>query len=561
MLALVLGVSGMAQALSGYATSFKTKYPSSPLSSLSTVSGQAGNLCTVCHGVSGGARNTYGSNFASSTIGNHTYNAALEAADSDVDGFSNLAEITAGTFPGNAASKPAAGDTTAPTVSTFTIPATATSLTVSIMSFMANDNVGVAGYKVTETSTAPLASATGWSATAPANYTFATAGAKTLYAWAKDAAGNVSLSKSASVTITITVADTTAPTVSAFTIPATATSLMVAITTLTATDNTAVTGYKLTETATAPLAGATGWSATKPANYTFATAGAKTLYAWARDAAGNVSLSKSASVTITITINGAMLYGNNCAGCHGNLATSSKKGRTAVQIQDAITGDAGGMGYLSTLTSAEVQAIADVLADPDRMAIFSNGMWYIDLNGNGVWDGPSVDRLYNFGGGMPGAGGVRGDWDGTGTKRIGVYADGTWYLDMNGNGSWDGATVDSMASFGKGLAGAMAVTGDWDGSGNDKLGVYADGVWYLDMNGNGSWDGTPVDNMLVFGRGVAGAVPATGAWDGSGGDKLGVYSNGVWYLDMNGNGSWDGASVDRTTTFGFSGAKPMGGKW
>src|SRR3990172_212857 len=33
VLALVLGVSGMAQALSGYATSFKTKYPSSPLSS------------------------------------------------------------------------------------------------------------------------------------------------------------------------------------------------------------------------------------------------------------------------------------------------------------------------------------------------------------------------------------------------------------------------------------------------------------------------------------------------------------------------------------------------
>ena len=37
-----------------------------------------------------------------------------------------------------------------------------------------------------------------------------------------------------------------------------------------------------------------------PASYTFATAGSKTLYAWAKDAAGNVSTSRSASVSITL---------------------------------------------------------------------------------------------------------------------------------------------------------------------------------------------------------------------------------------------------------------------
>lgn len=98
------------------------------------------------------------------------------------------------------------GDTTAPTVTAFTLPASSTSLTVSINSFTATDDVGVTGYMVTSSSTAPTASASGWSTSAPTSYAFAsstTAGTKTLYAWAKDAAGNVSASRSASVTISI----------------------------------------------------------------------------------------------------------------------------------------------------------------------------------------------------------------------------------------------------------------------------------------------------------------------------------------------------------------------
>ncbi len=92
-------------------------------------------------------------------------------------------------------------DTTLPTVLSFTVPATSASLTVSISSFTASDNVGVTGYLVNESATKPLASATGWSAGAPTTYSAGSTGAKTLYAWAKDAAGNVSASRSAGVTI------------------------------------------------------------------------------------------------------------------------------------------------------------------------------------------------------------------------------------------------------------------------------------------------------------------------------------------------------------------------
>ena len=62
---------------------------------------------------------------------------------------------------------------------------------------------------------------------------------------------------------------------------------------------------------------------------------------------------------------GATLYANDCAGCHGALASSSKAGRSAAQIQAAIDANYGGMGSLN-LTATEIQAIADALAPAPR---------------------------------------------------------------------------------------------------------------------------------------------------------------------------------------------------
>jgi phosphodiesterase/alkaline phosphatase D-like protein len=190
------------------------------------------------------------------------------------------------------------GDATPPAVTAFTIPSTTATLTVPINSFTATDNVAVTGYMTTESSTPPSAAAGGWSATAPGSYTFTSGGSKTLYGWAKDAAGNVSAGRSASVVITLS--DAIPPVVTTFTIPATATTLTVPITSFTATDNVSVTGYTVNESATTPSPDAAGWSVTIPSSYTFTTAGSKTLYSWAKDAAGNVSSSVSRSVIITI---------------------------------------------------------------------------------------------------------------------------------------------------------------------------------------------------------------------------------------------------------------------
>ena len=88
-----------------------------------------------------------------------------------------------------------------------------------------------------------------------------------------------------------------------------------------------------------------------------------------------------------------------------------------------------------------------------------------------------------------------------------MYAEGVWYLDLNGNGAWDGTPTDALYYFGGGLSGAVPVTGDWTGTGSTKIGVYVDGVWYVDLNGNGAWDGNPTDGLYYFGGGLTAAVP------------------------------------------------------
>ena len=277
------------------------------------------------------------------------------------------------------------GDTTPPTVSTFTIPATATTLTVTISSFTANDNIGVTGYLLTESSAAPAPTAAGWSATAPSSYIFDSAGSKTLYAWAKDAAGNVSDSLSASVTITL--ADTTPPQVTAFTIPATSMTLTVPITTFTATDAVGVTGYLVNESSATPLVSAAGWSATAPASYSFESEGSKTLYAWAKDAAGNVSASRSASVTITLLSAGPEPAGwyagdphvhRSCGGTPIDLSTMRElMGAENLAVISLLADMGNGEVQDTAIDLPRVNGENDPVSTPDRI-VHWDAEWHWD---------------------------------------------------------------------------------------------------------------------------------------------------------------------------------------
>lgn len=61
---------------------------------------------------------------------------------------------------------------------------------------------------------------------------------------------------------------------------------------------------------------------------------------------------------------GDTLYAANCASCHGALNVSAKLGATFVRVQNAISGNVGGMGRFSVLTTADIQAIVTSLNNP-----------------------------------------------------------------------------------------------------------------------------------------------------------------------------------------------------
>jgi hypothetical protein len=221
-----------------------------------------------------------------------------------------------------------------------------------------------------------------------------------------------------------------------------------------------------------------------------------------------------------------------------------------------------GTGACSLTMDAD-KTVKARFAAPDNIGVFSDGYWYLDANQTWDWNGAPPDVLGVFGVGLTGAIPVVGDWNGDGKTEIGVFIDGNWYLDMNGNWQWDGEGVDVLGVFGVGLTGAIPVVGDWNGDGVSEIGIYSNGTWYLDMNRNWAWDGTPTDTVGVFGVGLPNAVPVTGDWNGNGITKIGIYSDGNWYLDANASWQWDWTPTD---TFGVFGAGlpnvvPVTGNW
>ena len=71
------------------------------------------------------------------------------------------------------------------------------------------------------------------------------------------------------------------------------------------------------------------------------------------------------------------------------------------------------------------------------------------------------------------------------------------------------------ADFGLGPEG-IPVIGDFSGDGIDKIGLYVDGVWYLDTTGDFKFD-----TVIEFGE--KGDYPVVGDFDGTGIAQLAVY--------------------------------------
>ena len=73
--------------------------------------------------------------------------------------------------------------------------------------------------------------------------------------------------------------------------------------------------------------------------------------------------------------------------------------------------------------------------------------------------------------------------------------------------------------FQLGTSDDLPVVGDFDGDGIDDLGIYRDGVWKIDLDGDRDFNS--VDE--VFQHGAPGDTPVVGDFDGDGVDDIAVY--------------------------------------
>jgi protocatechuate 3,4-dioxygenase beta subunit len=222
-----------------------------------------------------------------------------------------------------------------------------------------------------------------------------------------------------------------------------------------------------------------------------------------------------------------------------------------------------------------------------EQGVFINGQWFIDLNGNGQWDPGDLWAELGHNGDLP----VTGDWDGDGKTDIGIFglawpgdpmaveeepglpdphnvasgppknippdpphaAIGTRTMKLTSQGKMRADVIDHVFHYG--TAGDRPVTGDWNGDGIDTIGVFRDGQWHIDTNGDGKW--TDADSTFTFGQ--TGDVPVVGDWNGDGVDKVGVYRNGTWHLDANGDHQFD--TRDQVFQLGTSTDTPVTGDW
>ena len=270
---------------------------------------------------------------------------------------------------------------------------------------------------------------------------------------------------------------------------------------------------------------------------------------------GSVSITSPSGCAWTASVNGSAPWISITA------ATGSGNGIVSYSVAANTTGGSRS----GVMTIAGQSFTVNQAPQNSNAGVFRSGFyWLEDVDGNRQFTAPP-DAAFAFGG-VPGDIPITGDWNGNGHTKVGVYrpANGLFILDYDGDGQFTAA--DKAYNLGVGVqAGDVPVVGDWNGDGRTKVGLFRQGFfWILDTNGNGVFE-QGVDNTYAFG-GVAGDVPVVGDWTGSGTSKIGLFRLGFyWILDANGNGVLDninGAGGDQAFAYGgIAGDVPVLGDW
>jgi sugar lactone lactonase YvrE len=270
--------------------------------------------------------------------------------------------------------------------------------------------------------------------------------------------------------------------------------------------------------------------------------------------------STAANYAITVTTNpatGCPYTASAPAGVSYLNITSGAGGNGSGTVNYSLQANTSGSTRSTTLTVAgqsfNVSQLS--LSVPGvKAALFQNvpgtgGFYFIDRNNNHKYDGPPGDSEIGWGG--AGVTPVVGDWNGDGSSKVGLYYQGFWYLDYNGDGVFESGT-DKVYYFGN--ASCTPIVGDWNGSGTTKIGIYCGGSFILDNNGDGIYE-AGTDEYFGFGP-TSAAQPLVGDWNASGTSKVGVFQNGFFLLDING----DRSSV-KLVGWGQANGIPVVGDW
>lgn len=214
----------------------------------------------------------------------------------------------------------------------------------------------------------------------------------------------------------------------------------------------------------------------------------------------------------------------------------------------------------------------------DEPVLFIDGQWFVDLNGNGVWDDDDLwIRL-----GTPWDRPVIGDWDGDGKDDVGIFGR-QWERDIarirrdpglpdpdnrrrrHWFGSQEGepgSHPDSPERFAArpgpgravGFAHFESPTATDAAAGHAPSAAESRERW-LRRGAEGTLRADAVDHVFQYGRLVD--VPLAGDWNGDGIDQIGVFRGGRWMLDLDGDGRW--TDRDAAFDFGQPGDEPVVG--
>jgi hypothetical protein len=177
-----------------------------------------------------------------------------------------------------------------------------------------------------------------------------------------------------------------------------------------------------------------------------------------------------------------------------------------------------------------VDATVIISAPIGRGAVFRNGWWFADQNG---------DLCFKYG--IPGDEPVVGDINNDGSDDVAILRnDGWWYVSNAAHSGTD-------YKFKYGISGDIPVVGDINNSESEDAAIFRDGWWYVS---NANHIGTD----YKFKYGIADDKPVVGDINNDGIDDVAIFRDGWWYVS-----NAEHTGTDYVFKYGIAGDKPVVG--